>query len=184
MGLTSLWDYIYRICRFHGWYPNHLQDVQFNAEMCPIHRWDDKSQWKSRDRIYLECPNDRCDKLDKWSKKTGNSQWVWIIRNAQVGATHQSSRIIRHLENTGRINARMMYQRACFSDGKLSVGPDDPTRMLLSVGLMLRCNDQWTLQMEFKFGIVPDDPTHWSSMGRINTSDQWRQQRATVTGEP
>ena len=85
-----------------------------------------------------------------------------------------------------RTNTRMMYQRACFSDGKLSVGPDDPTRMLLSVGLMLRCNDQWTLQIEFKFGTAPDDPMHWSSMSRINTSDKWRQQelhRVTATME-
>ena len=70
MRPTSLWDHIYKIFRFHGWCPNHLQDVQFTAEMCPIHRWDDKSQWKSRDRIYLKCPKDRNDELDKRMQKT------------------------------------------------------------------------------------------------------------------
>ena len=32
MGLTSLWSHIYMIFRFHGWCPNHLQDVQFTVE--------------------------------------------------------------------------------------------------------------------------------------------------------
>ena len=47
------------------------RDVQYTVEtMCPTHRRDIKSQWNSRDIIYLECPNDRIDKLDKRMQKT------------------------------------------------------------------------------------------------------------------
>jgi len=38
------------------------------VEICPIHHRDAKSQWKTRVRIYLKYPIDRCDALEKCSR--------------------------------------------------------------------------------------------------------------------
>ena len=46
-----------------GWSPNHIRDVQFTVETL-------KSQGESRDRIYLKCPNDCCDELDKCEEES------------------------------------------------------------------------------------------------------------------
>ena len=44
----------------------------------------------------------------------------------------------------------MMYSEHVFRVVFLSVRPDDPTRMFLSVGQIHRSNDQWPLVLEFK----------------------------------
>ena len=100
--------------------PTHRRDVQFIIEMSnsptrrPNHHRDIKSQSKSRDRIYLEPPNDRCDELDKCNNETGKTQCDQIIR-------HPHDRTIRPMqpddltpEKKGRTIAWSILQRGCF----------------------------------------------------------------------
>ena len=61
MELTSLWAQICRISRSHGWILINRQSVQFVIKTS-------KSQWKNIYRIYLKCPNNSREKLDKWKQ--------------------------------------------------------------------------------------------------------------------
>ena len=61
MELTSLWAQICRISRSHGWILINRQSVQFVIKTS-------KLQWKNIYRIYLKCPNNSREKLDKWKQ--------------------------------------------------------------------------------------------------------------------
>ena len=125
-------------------HPINRWDVQFIVEIPnsptrrPTYRGHIKLQRKSRDSIYLECPNDRYDELEKCNKETGKTKCDRIIR-------HPHGRTIRPMrpddpmpEKEGSDYCLEHSSERMFSQGwKLPSRPDDPSWGIWSVGVMV-----------------------------------------------
>ena len=120
----------------------------------PIHRRDTQVAGKSRDRIYLKCPNDRCDELDKWKKENTKTQWDWIIRR---GVRLSDTPPIGLCDASRRIKF-WQDSEYCL---KSQVRPDGPTHTFKRVVLMVG-----TMSREFVF-------SSWKICFRTGWSDAW-----------
>ena len=141
------------------------RDVQCTVETrCPMHRRDIKSQWKSRE-IYLECPNDHCDELDKCNKEIGKTQWVRIIWRPHGRTIWAMHSVNPTPWKKGRTNGRSILQRRLLrrAENPFRIGLSDAKEM--KVGQTIgSCTREHVFQAGI-FSSGSDDPTllSWAS---------------------